>query len=148
MSIVDMIKKRGIEMLARLDHINLTVNCLEESIWWYQKLFGFEKVEHGVNASGSLWAIIARDDSMIAMTEYPKLKPANQKQEGLSHKIFHFGIRVSSAEVWKEKVRNYNLRLYYGGEVEYPYSTSWYIRDPSGHEIEVSCSDGLPLKFN
>lgn len=133
-------------MSIRLDHINLTVTQLDESIRWYHELFGFEKVEGGINERGNRWAIIASNDSMIAMTEYPEKQPANQKHLP-EQRIFHFGIRIENSEAWRAKVRSHNLELNYGGEVEYPSSRSWYVHDPSGHEIEVSYSDGKPLRF-
>jgi catechol 2,3-dioxygenase-like lactoylglutathione lyase family enzyme len=33
--------------MASLDHLNLTVRNLEESIAWYGRVFGFKKVEGG-----------------------------------------------------------------------------------------------------
>lgn len=133
-------------MSIRLDHVNITVNHLDQSIRWYQEIFGFEKVEAGVTEQGRKWAIVACNDSMIAMTEYPDKQPANQKLQA-EQRIFHFGIRIENANEWRAKVRAHNLKLNRGGEIEYPFSLSWYIRDPSGHEIEVSCSDGNPLRF-
>ncbi len=133
-------------MSIRLDHVNITVNQLDESIRWYGKLFGFEKVEGGITEQGKRWAIVACNDSMIAMTEYEEKQPANQKFHS-TQRIFHFGIRVVNADDWRTKVKQNDLKLYYGGEIEYPNSRSWYVHDPSGHEIEVSCSDGKPLRF-
>jgi len=133
-------------MSIRLDHVNITVNQLDESIKWYQELFGFEKVESGITQQGKRWAIVACNDSMIAMTEYPEKQPANQKFQS-EQRIFHFGIRVENADAWRAKIKAHNLKLYYGGEIDYPSSRSWYIHDPSGHEIEVSYSDGKPLRF-
>lgn len=122
------------------------VPCLpEESIEWYSKLFGFEKVEGGVTQYGNRWAIIAHGDSMIAMSEYPQKKSAELNDDRSAHRIFHFGLRIENDEEWREKVRQFGLQLYYGGEIEYPHSRSWYVHDPSGHEIEVSYSGGRPL---
>lgn len=134
-------------MSARLDHINLTVTNLEESLKWYKEVFGFKKLEGGVTNLGKVWAIVGLDDSMIAMSEYSEKIPADKNRDYSAHRIFHFGIRVSDLRDWKERLQRLNLRLYYGGEIEYPHSRSWYIHDPSGHEIEVSYSGGVPLKF-
>lgn len=133
-------------MSVRLDHINLTVGNLDESIKWYQNIFGFEKVEEGLTQKKRRWAILACNDSMIAMTEYPEKASADQKDQE-THRIYHFGIRVQSTDEWRHKVKAHQLKLHYGGEIEYPHSRSWYVHDPSGHEIEVSCTDGKPLKF-
>jgi catechol 2,3-dioxygenase-like lactoylglutathione lyase family enzyme len=134
-------------MSVKLDHINITVHNLEESIQWYRKLFGFEKVEGGLNQFGKPWAIVAFQDSMIAMNEYTERKPADTNKDSTTHRMYHFGLRVDDAEAWRAKVQEHRLKLYYGGEVAYPYSKSWYIHDPSGHEIEVSCTDGKAMQF-
>ena len=133
-------------MSAKIDHVNLTVRNLEESVEWYKKIFGFEKLESGISEIGKKWAIVGFEDSMIAMSEHAQRSPAI-KLAGDAHRIYHFGLRIPDANEWRLKVRLNNLKLKYGGEVEYPFSRSWYIQDPSGHEIEVSCTNGLPLQF-
>jgi len=135
-------------MTLRLDHINISVKNLDKSINWYQTIFGFQKVEEGVNHIGAKWAILAFNDSMIAMSEYTHRKdPIIYNVNAENHAIFHFGIRIDNIEDWRSKVKLHNLKLYYGGEVKYPFSVSWYIHDPTGHEIEVSYSEGKPLRF-
>lgn len=134
-------------MNARLDHVNLSVTNLNESITWYGQVFGFEKVEGGVSASGLPWGIVARGDSMICMSELPVRERADVQGEESRHRVFHFGLRVDDLEAWRLKVDRLKLPLYYGGEIRYSRSRSWYVRDPSGHEIEVSYAFGKPLRF-
>ncbi len=134
-------------MKIKLDHINLTVHNIKESIDWYEKIFGFKLAEHGIGNRGQPWAIIASNDSMIAMSEYKEKTKADQEPEVDFHKIDHFGIRVSDLAAWEKIVKENNLRLYYGGVVKYPFSHSWYVHDPSGHEIEVSYSQQEYLQF-
>lgn len=124
-------------MIEKIDHINLTVRNLDESIEWYSKVFGFEKVESG-HAMGSPYAIVAFNDFMICMYEEADRKSAAKAGDSEFHQLYHFGIRVQSAEKWKEVIARHSLKINYGGEVHYPKSTSWYVNDPSGHEIEVS----------
>ncbi len=134
-------------MKIKLDHINLTVQNIQESITWYSKIFGFELVEKGIGKDGEPWAIVNSDDSMIAMGEVKgKLSP-QISDDSQFHKIYHFGIRVSNSSQWEKIVSENNLRIFYGGVVDYPHSKSWYIHDPSGHTIEVSCTEGEKLKF-
>lgn len=125
-------------MTIKLDHINLTVANLTESIEWYGKIFGFQLVESGTTPQGVRWGIVAFNDSMICMSEYAGRAAADEAEDKSAHQIYHFGIRVSDIEKWQQTIRDRNLKLYYGGEIEYPSSKSWYVHDPSGHEIEVS----------
>jgi lactoylglutathione lyase len=133
--------------MNKIDHVNLTVNDLDKSIAWYGKYFGFKPVEGGIKWNGRRWAILACDDSMIAMTEYPSYLPADQDSHG-RHRMYHFGIRIQDVDKWRKQVEEDRIKILYGdGEVQYPQSLSWYVSDPSGHEIEVSWADGKPLTF-
>lgn len=134
-------------MTVKLDHINLTVANLKDSIEWYGKIFGFELVESGTTPQGIRWGIVAFNDSMICMTEYAGRTAADKFEDKSVHQIYHFGIRVSDIEKWQHTIQDHKLKLYYGGQVEYPSSKSWYVHDPSGHEIEVSYTSQDRLQF-
>jgi catechol 2,3-dioxygenase-like lactoylglutathione lyase family enzyme len=134
-------------MTIKLDHINLSVANLNESVDWYGKVFGFEMVESGTTAQGTKWGIVAFNDSMICMTEYAGRTHADKHEDKSIHQIDHFGIRVSDLNRWRKIVEENKLKIYYGGEIEYPFSISWYVHDPSGHEIEVSYSEQQALQF-
>ena len=133
-------------MSVKLDHVHITVRNIDESIEWYNKLFGFQKVEGGTSEQGKKWAIVAFQDSMIAMSEYPTRASGDQITDS-NHAIYHFGLRVPDANEWRNKVKTHNLKLYRGGEVEYPHSRSWYVHDPSGHQIEISWNNGEAMRF-
>jgi catechol 2,3-dioxygenase-like lactoylglutathione lyase family enzyme len=134
-------------MTIKLDHINLTVDNLDQSIEWYRSVFGFELVESGVTPRGLAWRIVAHNDSMICMTEYAGRLSANRNDQKSFHQMNHFGIRVSDKNKWQKKIQENKLELFYGGPIEYPNSMSWYIHDPSGHEIEVSYSAKSYVQF-
>ena len=134
-------------MKIKLDHINLTVSNLAESVDWYEKVFGFKLVERGVSSEEVPWAIVAQNDFMICMTEDKDRESAAKQDRQGHHQIYHFGVRVSDMNSWQNKIETYHLSLLYGGVIEYPYSKSWYIEDPNGHEIEVSYSGDQALSF-
>lgn len=134
-------------MQIRLDHINLTTRNLRESMEWYEKLFGFSFKEGNVNDPKEPWAIIGRDDTMLCLYEDKNLRPASETGEGPFHRVYHFGIRVSDQREWEKRIEETGVTVLYGGAYRYPHSLSWYILDPSGHEIEVSYAGDAPLKF-
>ena len=134
-------------MTIKLDHINLSVESLKESTEWYWKVFGFELVESGTTQQGVQWGIVASNDSMICMTEYSGRLSADKAEDESAHQIYHFGIRVSDSEKWQQTIQENRLKLHYGGRIEYPTSTSWYVHDPSGHEIEVSHTAHARMQF-
>ncbi len=132
----------------RLDHINLTVKNLDESLTWYQKIFGFEKVEEGTS-EGEPWAIIRKGDTMLALYQEQKRKKVPESDPVLDqfHRIYHFGLQVDSKEAWEESVATNKVNVTYGGAIRYPHSYSWYVEDPNGHEIEVSYWDQNKVVF-
>ena len=133
-------------MKVKLDHVNLTVGHLEKSVNWYEKVFGFQLVQEGVygKEQKTRWAIVAYKDSMICMHEVKGRKNFGESKQEVFHKIYHFGIRVSNLKAWKKKIKLFKLKPVV---VDYPYSRSYYIEDPDGHEIEVSWTKGSTLYF-
>jgi catechol-2,3-dioxygenase len=134
-------------MNIKLDHINLTVRDLAESMKWYQDLFGFEFKEGDLKNPQEPWAIVGNNDFMICMYEDKKLRPVSDTPEDI-HRIYHFGIRIEDKSEWEKLVQDKGVKVMYGGAYKYPHSLSWYVFDPSGHEIEVSYVEGGgPLYF-
>ena len=52
------------------------------------------------------------------------------------HGIRHFGLRIEDEAAWRELLRREHLSY---EETGWPFSTSWYVNDPTGYEIEVAC---------
>lgn len=126
-------------MKFKFDHVNVTVSDLDESIRWYHKVFGFELVESGLYPNNLRWAIVAYEDMMVCMTEH-KGRSAPLETDSPNHLIMHFGIRIADRDAWIRSIDENKLREGFLSEVQYPTSTSWYLRDPSGHKVEVSHS--------
>ena len=125
----------------------MTVHSLADSMEWYKMTFHFEFLEGDLADPEVPWAIVGRNDTMLCLYEYPALKRIEMGTGAGSHRIFHFGLRISERKEWEDKVQELNLPLLYGGLREYPHSVSWYVQDPSGHIIEVSYAGDKPLKF-
>lgn len=130
-----------------LDHLNLTVNSFSESVDWYQRIFDFEKVEEGIDADGP-WGVLKNGEFMLCIYESPKrITLRDDPLADRYHQIFHFGLRVADKKKWKNTVKEFSLRTYYGSPIRYPHSNSWYIKDPTGHMIEVSYWDNGKAQF-
>ena len=124
--------------VKHLDHLNLSVRDLDESVAWYGRVFGFELVEEDVQ-QGVRWGVIRSGEAMLCIYEHPERKPQNRwtlADEG-RHGVAHFALRIADADEWVSIARREGLRFHYGGEVTWPHSRSWYIEDPTGYEIEV-----------
>jgi catechol 2,3-dioxygenase-like lactoylglutathione lyase family enzyme len=125
-----------------LDHANFTVANLDESIDWYGRLFGYEVVERGVQENVE-WCIMLVGEAMICMYEHPKREFIDRFEAGKRglHYVSHIGIRIDDRKAWEATIEGERVELLYGGEVQMPHGTSWYLSDPTGWEIEVALWD-------
>lgn len=120
--------------IKQLDHLNFSVSNLEESVDWYQRLFGFEQVERGASM-GVPYSIIKSGDAMLCMYEHPDRRSAASVPDGV-HRAAHIGFRITDGDSWEALMEAEEVLLDYG-PTDYPHSKSWYVRDPSGYQIEV-----------
>ena len=128
--------------MVSLDHINMSVNNLPESLYWYKNVFNFEVVEQGEH-KGLPYAIIKSNESMLCLYELKdKISPA----ENTNHKVYHFGLRVRDMDQWEKKISEQKLSI--NLQWNYPHSKAWYLSDPTGHEIEVTYWNDDKIKFN
>lgn len=135
-------------MLRSIDHVNITVADFDETVAWYGRVFGFELVEEG-DQDGTRWGVIRRGDTMLCIYEYPdcRLDDRFAMREAGLHGINHFGFRVERA-AWEETMVRENIEVCYGGPIEWPHSTSWYVADPTGWEIEVAAWHDDKVEFD
>ncbi|MEC9283908.1 MAG: VOC family protein [Bdellovibrionota bacterium] len=119
---------------VRIDHLNFSVNDFQTSLEFYNKVFGFELVESGYGTNNAKWGILKSGDSMLAISEQ---KERVQYEGKRYHKLNHMAFRLQDEEAFAQKVKDYMLRTSYNSPVQYPFSTSWYVFDPSGNSIEV-----------
>jgi len=114
-----------------IDHINMKVKNLSESIKFYNDLFGFViKKEENSNKSDLPSKIIGNDSIKLCLYEIPDMNPEGG--------IAHFGFYVSNFKEVLEKCKMLGVQVLYGGIIEWEKSKSVYILDPNGYEIELS----------
>lgn len=132
--------------IKSIDHINLSVSSLEESTAFYGDLFGFSVVERGIY-NGAPWAIVRSGDSMLCMYEHRERKSPEEATAN-AHRVNHIGFRVSDGPAFETLLESKNVAVEYGSSFRRPHSTSWYVIDPSGHEIEVTAWDDDRVTFD
>ena len=115
-----------------MDHVNMNVKNLEESIEFYKNLFGFEvrKEDNSPNKLDAPSKIIGNDSIKLCLYEDPQMSPDGG--------IAHFGFHIANFDKIIEKCKELNVEILYGGPVEFEKSRSVYIKDPSGYDIELS----------
>ena len=115
-----------------MDHVNMNVKNLEDSVNFYQNLFGFEirKDNNSPNKLDAPSKIIGNDSIKLCLYEDPQMSPGGG--------IAHFGFHVENFDKIMDKCKELNVEVLYGGPVEFEKSRSVYIKDPSGYDIELS----------
>lgn len=116
-----------------IDHINLEVSNLKESVEFYKQLFGFEirKTQPDQNS-----AIIGNDSIKLCLYEVAGFTKYEKKG------YHHFGFHISNFDEVITKCDEMNLHIYYGGVLKWENSESIYIQDPNGYEIELTKNFG------
>jgi predicted enzyme related to lactoylglutathione lyase len=113
-----------------IDHVNMKVKNLEQSVKFYKNLFGFEiKQEENTNKLDVPSKIIGNDTIKLCMYEIPDMSPEGG--------IAHFGFNVTNFNEIIAKCKDLKVEVLYGGIVDWETSKSVYIVDPSGYEIEL-----------
>ncbi len=113
-----------------IDHVNMKVKDLEQSVKFYKNLFGFEiKQEENANKLDAPSKIIGNDTIKLCLYEVPDMSPDGG--------IAHFGFNVTNFNEIIEKCKELGIEILYGGTVDWEKSKSVYIVDPSGYELEL-----------
>ena len=114
-----------------IDHVNMKVKNLEQSVEFYKNLFGFEvKQEENPNKLDVPSKIIGNDAIKLCMYEVPEMSPEGG--------IAHFGFNIANFDEIIARCKELGVEILYGGPIEFEKSRSVYIKEPSGYEIELS----------
>lgn len=132
--------------VSAIDHVNLQVADLEASIDFYRRVFGFKVLEDGRDTQPGGWAIIGLPGiACLALGVTNDTSPARGKR------ITHFGLVIDDARSTLAQLEKEGVTIVPRGPggiaiLPYPRSESIYIRDPDGHEIELTTRFGGGLE--
>ena len=112
-----------------IDHLNLEVKNLAESVEFYKKLFGFKVLKEQPEDDSK---IIGNDKVKLCLYESSEFR--GYKKKG----FYHFGLHIENFEDIIQKCSEMNVKVFYGGPVQWEKSRSIYIADPNGYDIELS----------
>jgi lactoylglutathione lyase len=112
-----------------IDHLNMEVINLNETVEFYSRLFGFTvKMEQPEENS----KIIGNEKVKLCLYETGGF-------QGYTKKGFHhFGLHIENFDDVMQKCTDMGLEIFYGGPLQWEKSTSIYIKDPNGYEIELT----------
>lgn len=135
--------------VRHLDHVNMTVENFDDTVEWYGRVFDFVVVEQGV-MDGHRWGVIRSGDAMLCIYERPgyAYKDRFQFEREKTHVMRHIGLRFSGRTEWEARMEREGIEVRDEYVVQNPHSMSWYIQDPTGHEIEVACWNDDVISFD
>lgn len=119
-----------------LDHLNLSVKNLDETVDFYSKLFGFSVLKEQPEQDSK---IIGNDKVKLCLYQSDDLQVS--QNSGFNH----FGFHIENFEDIITICKEMNIEIFYGGPIEWEKSSSIYIADPNGYEIELSKKFGGAL---
>ncbi len=113
-----------------IDHVNMKVKNLDESVEFYKNLFGFViKQEENENKIDAPSKIIGNDSIKLCLYEVPDMSPEGG--------ITHFGFNVENFDEVISKCEELGVEILYDGVINWEKSKSVYIVDHSGYELEL-----------
>ena len=111
-----------------IDHLNMEVINLNETQEFYNQLFGFTVLKEQPEENSQ---IIGNEKVKLCLYEIDDF-------QGYTKKGFHhFGLHIENFEVVMQKCTEMGIEIFYGGPIKWEKSTSIYIKDPNGYEIEL-----------
>jgi lactoylglutathione lyase len=131
--------------ISGIDHINMCVTNLERSIAFYRDVFGFELKEDHRDRQEYPWVTLG-----VPNAAYLVLYQTDEARTSRDRRIIHFGLALKdrpSFERVLEKILKAGVptRKDQQGNplvAHYPKSSSIYLSDPDGYEIDVSIRFG------
>jgi len=112
-----------------IDHLNLEVISLNETVEFYNQLFGFIVLKEQPEENSK---IIGNEKVKLCLYETSDFN-------GYTINGFHhFGLHIENFEEVMKKCTEMGIEIFYGGPLKWEKSTSIYIKDPNGYEIELT----------
>ena len=116
-----------------LEHVNLTVSNLEQSVEFYSKLFDFRVRWEGTIESGQPAAHIGDDRCYLALFQATEKGHANQDYGAVG--LNHFGLVVDNLNESRQRLSQ--LGITPTTEADYEPGRRLYFLDPDGIEVEL-----------
>jgi catechol 2,3-dioxygenase-like lactoylglutathione lyase family enzyme len=112
-----------------IDHLNMEVISLNKTVEFYSQLFGFTVLKEQPEENSK---IIGNENVKLCLYETGDF-------HGYTKKGFHhFGLHIENFEDVMNKCTEMGIEIFYGGPLKWEKSTSIYIKDPNGYEIELT----------
>ena len=119
-----------------LEHANITVNNLENSVKFFQTAFPSFKIRGGGEDNGKEWIHLGDDSTYLALNSHRDRKDTNQHEKDYDKNGFnHIGFVVGDVESLAERLLAAGFERDYPKQVE-TFRIRDYFTDADGNEYE------------
>jgi catechol 2,3-dioxygenase-like lactoylglutathione lyase family enzyme len=113
--------------IAKLHHVTIEVNDIEEAFQFYTKILGFEEQTTPVEIkdNGICWISLPGDQAIHLI----------ESKESRAPESAHFAILVDEVEKWEEYLNDHDVETY-PPKFKIYNAKRFFFNDPSGNRIE------------
>ena len=134
----------------RLEHINMVVGDLEQSIKFYQAVFPHWRIrskgERDWYGKPSRWIHLGDDQQYLAMSDHGEGN--NRDLAGHSIGLAHIGFEVSNVDAVIQRLQSAGFDIAFEG-ADAQYRKNIYFIDPAGFEVEfIEYLSDIPAQRN
>ena len=120
--------------LTCLDHVAIAVTDVERSAAWYQDVLGLARLHD--NVWNGVPTVVGAGGSGLAL--FPVQGPSPKPRPGRDVLTMrHFAFRTDAANYARAKAKLTARQIEFD-EQDHQISRSIYLRDPDGHEVEIT----------
>ena len=121
-------------LIKKFLHTRMRVNNLENTLDFYNKVFGFEVVRRHESPRGSKLAFLAvpNSDEEIEITYFPASGSVEVQED-----LMHLAFEVESMETFQKHLQTIGVELSDGPTQSSSGSVFAFVDAPEGYEIEV-----------
>jgi len=131
-------------MKLEIGHVVLKVRSLGISLSFYSSVLGmYERRRRKVKGRKMVFLTFGERDHDIGLLEVDaSTQPHDETRAGLAHVAFRIGDRIEKLRAFKKHLDA--LGVVPDSVTEHRFSSSIYLRDPDGIELEVYVDSGAP----
>lgn len=124
-----------------LDHVALSVPDIEQSVAWYQKMFGFKVYRRSGQPNGMQTAYIQRGDVHIELFQVPGAAPLPESRRDPSedfrtYGVKHFAFRVKDVRAVLTELQAKGVKVVFELR-DYPGAAFAFVSDNAGNAVEL-----------
>lgn len=131
------------EQTVCLHHFAMSVGDLQESVSWYEEMFGLHVINEIIFPhNGAHMVFIGNSDFVIELVHVPNAKPlpAGRSHPDTDNAVLglkHYCICVDNNKAFIDRLRGKGVKIVFEVQPQGEESYAAFINDPTGNVIEI-----------